>query len=120
MLDIVAPYDDELALSIKREYVHYAEPRRATTRGAGNAKAMCEYEPVKPKHDANNNKKDDHAEEDLQRAAFQYDVTQRLQHNSRLKSPLRRKIGSPGLSRTSSFRILKRLSCNNGIKSDAA
>ena len=69
MFDIIAPYDDKLTLSVKSEYVHHAQPRRAPPSRARRAQAMGEDKTIKAVDHRENNKENNRANQKLQRAA---------------------------------------------------
>lgn len=121
MLDIIASYDDKLALSIKREHIHHAKPRRAPASAAGHAQAMREDETVKPHDYSNKHKYDDRREQNLRHTAVEREnITQRLKHRARLYPPSRRATDAPRPLRNRPAPQTKRLISKKRIKLGAA
>jgi hypothetical protein len=73
MFDIVASYDDELTLRIKREDINHAQSRRPASRSARRPQPMRENEPIEAIKHANGYDEDHHAAQRLQRAAISGD-----------------------------------------------
>src|SRR5206468_2902492 len=86
MLDIIAPYDDELALSVQDEDIDHPKPGRPAARRPGRAQPVGEDEPIKPVDHKEKNADTDSAEHELQRAAPEDQVTGRGRWAARERS----------------------------------